>query len=155
MPILILSNVNVGLRTCGSTWTPIYSCSFFFLNITGCNLFLGGAPNLTIHIFFHHSYFVSSCCSELYRKLKKFQPVTPQSTLCFGCSSSVWDSIRPKDFPRLSATTHVRQLRLPSSQCWLHVMQSLRLLWCGHLLQPWKVLTDHFMLWRLCWLFLT
>lgn len=75
--------------------------------------------NLTIHIFFfHHSYFVSSCCSELYRKLKKFQPLSPKSTLCLAAHprSEIRFNRLPKDFPRLSSATHVRQLRLPSSQ---------------------------------------
>lgn len=90
--MFILSNVIVGLSTCGSTWTPIYSCFFFFLNITGCNhfTFLDKEFNYP-YIFFHHSYFVSSCCSELYHKFKKFQPLSPISALGFGC----WDPIQP------------------------------------------------------------
>lgn len=108
--MLILSNVNVGLSTCGSTSTPIYTVVVFssFLILLGVIILFFWTQNLPNHIFFfHHSYFVSSCCSELYRKLEKFQPLSPKSALCFGCLSSVWDSIRPtsEGFPT-SACRH-------------------------------------------------
>lgn len=65
-----------------------------FLILLGVIISFFWTQNLTIHIFFHHSYFVSRCCSELYHKLKKFQPLSPKSALCFDCSSSVWDPVR-------------------------------------------------------------
>lgn len=153
--MLILSKVNVCLSKCGSAWTPIYSCFFFFLNITGCNHFIFLDTEFNYPYIFSPQLF---CFTLLQRTLSQVKKVPTSISkvglvlwlLVLGLRSGSTD---------LRRISHVclppHMLRLPCSQCWLHVMQSLRLLWCGHLHQPWKVLTDHFMLWRLCKRFLT